>query len=117
MVVVVATPDNILPELITKTIHILKMISPVQHDVPLTDDSQAKIISYTPNEVILETHFEHAGFLVFSDAFHPEWQVFANGPKTKLYRVDYLIRGVFFEEGFSKMKFKFKPTSFYLGAI
>lgn len=85
-------------------------------DVPPTDRSGAKILQYGPNEITLEAQMEHPGFLVLSDAFHPDWQVFVNGEQSKIYRTDYLIRSVFLREGDYRVKFVFKPACFYWGA-
>ncbi|HLD70178.1 MAG TPA: hypothetical protein VJA17_05375, partial [Candidatus Omnitrophota bacterium] len=84
-------------------------------NVPPTDRSRAKILQYGPNEITLEAQMEHPGFLVLSDAFHPDWQVFVNGQRSKIYRTDYFIRSVFLKAGDYRVEFVFKPASFYGG--
>ena len=83
---------------------------------PVTDNSWAKITKYSPNEVILEANMENAGFLVLSDAFHPDWKAYVDGKETKIYQANYLLRAVFLMPGQQTVRFAFKPLSFYLGA-
>ncbi len=85
--------------------------------LPPQDRSQAKIIRSTPNEVILETTLENPGFLVLSDAYHPDWKAYVDGKNTKIYRTDYLIRSVFLEKGTHRVRFAFQPMSFYGGTL
>jgi len=84
---------------------------------PIRDRSSSKIIKYTPNEVIVEASLRNPGFLVFSDAYHPDWKVFVDGKPSKLYEADCLIRSVFLGSGKHRLRFVFAPTSFYIGAI
>ena len=84
-------------------------------DTPVMDNSEAQIIKYSPNEVIVEADLKHAGFLVLSDAFHPDWKVFVNGKRSEIFQTDYLIRSVFLPAGRHQVRFAFQPFSFYLG--
>lgn len=86
-------------------------------DTPVVDQSKASIIKYTPNEVLINAHLEHAGFLVLSDAFHPDWKVIVDGREERIFQTDYLLRSVFLEGGQHKVRFVFRPLSFYLGGI
>lgn len=93
---------------------ILKVISLLK-TTPAIDESIAEIIKYTPNEVVINVDMEHAGFLVLSDAFHPDWKAWIDGKKWKVFQTNYLLRSVFVPSGKHTIKFSFKPTSFYLG--
>jgi len=77
--------------------------------------SQANIIRYTPNDVLIEADMKDAGFLVLSDTYHPDWQVTVNGKKSEIYITDHLIRSVFLTQGKHQVHFRFRPFSFYLG--
>jgi len=85
-------------------------------DTPLKDDSSARIIKYTPNEVVLEAIMENPGIVVFSDAYHPDWNVYVNGAPWKVLQTNQLLRGVFLPKGIFKIKFAFEPASLYFGA-
>ncbi len=84
-------------------------------ETPLVDDSSARIIRYTPNDVVIEADLKSPGFLVFSDAFHPDWRVRVNGKPGHVYLTDNLIRSVFLLNGKHRVEFTFCPLSFYLG--
>lgn len=86
-------------------------------DVPAFDNSQSQIIKYTPHEVILQATLEHPGFLVLSDAFHPEWKGFIDGRETEIFPADYLLRSVFVPAGAHEVRFVFRPVSFYGGVL
>ncbi len=86
-------------------------------NTPVVDRSQANIVRYTANEVMVDAYLENPGFLVFSDAYHPDWKVYVNGEPKKIYQTDYLIRSVFLSAGNHRLRFVFAPLSFYGGAI
>jgi len=84
---------------------------------PLKDRSAAKILKYSPNEVVVQAKLQNPGFLVLGDSFHPEWQVSVNGERKKIYFADYLLRAVFLPAGEHEVRFQFVPRSFYAGCI
>ncbi len=82
---------------------------------PVRDNSAAKITRYTPNEVIVEAVMESPGFLVLSDAYHPDWKAHVNGKPAKIYLTNGLVRSVFLPAGKHAVRFVFRPLSFYGG--
>jgi len=84
---------------------------------PALDQSTAKIKKYTPNEIIIDTKMEHPGFLILTDAFHPDWEVFVDGQEGMLYQTHYLLRAVFLQAGDHVVRFVFRPASFYWGGL
>jgi len=90
-------------------------IQKILQTVPPQDGSVVKINKYTANEVILHAQMEHPGFIVLGDTFHPDWQAFIDGKKTRIYFTNGLIRSVFVPEGTHTIRYVFKPWSFYLG--
>ena len=85
--------------------------------IPMQTNSSAKIIRYTPNEVLVETDMVHPGFLIFSDSYHPDWKVFVNGKTGRIFLANMLVRGVFLEKGKHTVSFRFQPFSFYIGGL
>ncbi|MFH1360464.1 MAG: YfhO family protein [Candidatus Omnitrophota bacterium] len=83
--------------------------------VPMSDNSKATITQYTPNEVVVQAHLENPGFLVLGDAYHSDWKVFVNGKPEKIYLADSLVRAVYLPAGEHKVRFVFRPLSFYWG--
>ena len=85
--------------------------------LPVVDRSTAKIVKYTPNEIIIKAFMENAGFLVLSEAYHPDWKVTLNGNQWKLFQTNYLMRSVFLPKGKHTLRFVFQPIFFYIGSI
>ena len=69
------------------------------------DGRLISIISYTPNIVTLNTQSAHEQFLVFTDTFDQRWKVFIDDKQTKLYKTNYLFRGVSIPPGNHSVKF------------
>ncbi len=82
---------------------------------PLVSDSTAQITKYTPNEVVIRADLDYPGFLILSDAFHPDWRAYVDSAPSKIYTADYLLRSVFLTAGSHEVRFVFKPRSFYAG--
>ncbi len=84
---------------------------------PIKDASNVNIIHENPNEVILKARMEHAGLLVLTQAYHPDWKVFIDGKKSEILQTNYLLRGVLVPSGEHEIKFIFAPFSFYAGIL
>ncbi len=76
---------------------------------------EAKIDKYEPNKVKIKVIAEKPALLVLSDTYYPGWQVYVNGKRKHLLRVNYNFRGVFLNKGRYEITFKYKPLSFYIG--
>ncbi|MDD5627231.1 MAG: YfhO family protein [Patescibacteria group bacterium] len=79
-------------------------------------DSYAIITQYAPNQISIKTDLTHNGFLIFSDLYYPGWQVYIDGEKDKIYRANYLARGVALTQGEHNVVFKFEPKNVKIGA-
>ncbi len=78
---------------------------------------EAKISSYTPNQVIIQTDCSHPGILVLLDNWHPDWLVYVDGIKERLLRANYTFRAVYIPAGTHKVSFEYKSMFFSLGLI
>jgi len=78
--------------------------------------SQAKIVDYTTNKVVLSTESDADQLLFLSDSDYPGWQAFVDGQKTIIYRADYAFRAVFVPAGQHQVLFRYRPQSFVWGA-
>lgn len=54
----------------------------------------AKIISYTPNTITIQTQNEKAGLLVLTDIYYPTWKAAIDKHVTNIYITDYTFRGI-----------------------
>ena len=66
---------------------------------------------------MIDAMMEHPGLLVFSDTYHPDWQVTIDGKPGMMFRTDYLIRSVFLPAGQHTVRFVFVPKGFYVGMV
>jgi len=80
-----------------------------------SEKNRVRIVNYGSESVELDVENSSAGFLILSDTFHPDWQLFVDGSPQKIYRVNLALRGVFLEPGRHKVAFLFDPCSFKLG--
>jgi len=67
----------------------------------------AKIISYTPNKVIIKSSSRSPALLFLSDNFYPGWKARIDGKNSKIYRADYSFRSVVVPKGESVVEFIF----------
>lgn len=54
----------------------------------------AKIVTYTPNKITIQTQNTGQGFLVLTDIYYPTWQATVDGKKTTIYKTDFTFRGI-----------------------
>src|SRR5262249_61028613 len=54
----------------------------------------AKMSSYEPNRLKIDTEAEHPSFLVVSEVNYPGWAARIDGVDAPIYQTDYLLRGV-----------------------
>ena len=74
-----------------------------------TADSKAwvQIIDYGSANIILETKTTGNAFLVLADTWYPSWQAKIDGRQTKVYKTNYISRGVFVPSGQHKIELYF----------
>ena len=67
------------------------------------------------NKVIVRADPIAPGLLILGDAFYPGWKAFVDGKASPIYRVNYVMRGVFLPPGHHEAEFRYDPVSFKLG--
>lgn len=97
-VVTVNTNQNVVNALFDETIDLQKtgvLTEDLEIDsVPLSENEYARIVSHNPQEVVVETGSRTRRLLIVSDVYYPSWHAYVDAVATKLYRVDYALRGV-----------------------
>jgi uncharacterized membrane protein YfhO len=68
-------------------------------------EGNAKIISYTPNKVVISVNTNSSGLLFLSDSYYKNWKVKINGKEDKIYIADYAFRAVEVQKGKSTVEF------------
>jgi uncharacterized membrane protein YfhO len=73
------------------------------------------IISFEPDEIIVQTNLSSPGILVLSEIWYPGWKAYDNGKPSEILRANYLLRGIYLDEGLHKVKFLYDPVSLKMG--
>ena len=78
----------------------------------ISKDSTAtiKLESYKPNQLVYTSNNSKNGFGVFSENFYKNgWKATIDGKEVKIYRVNYVLRGIEIPAGKHTIEFKFEP--------
>jgi len=85
------------------------------------DSGPAKIVSYEPNRIVLETDTTEPQTLVLAEQHWPGWKARITGEKgdyvTKIFPVDEIFRGIEVPSGKCRITFDYDPFLLKLGAI
>ncbi|WP_107037696.1 glycosyltransferase family protein [Brumimicrobium mesophilum] len=68
---------------------------------------------YAPNAMVYDVNITENQFAVFSEMYYPDgWNVYINGEKVDILRVDYLLRGVELPAGDYELEMRFEVPAF-----
>lgn len=88
----------------------------VAADVSFADvRGTARIVSETPQEIVMEAEMETPGLLVLADLWYPGWVAEADGEPVPVLRVNHAIRGVVLPRGRTALVMRYDPRSFRIG--
>lgn len=80
----------------------------LQHNILVSGDSQViRAKTMQPNVLELECNFIKTKFLVYTDNFEKQWEVFIDGKKEFLYQANLTFKGVWVPAGKHKVVFKY----------
>jgi uncharacterized membrane protein YfhO len=65
--------------------------------------------------VKIKADIQGKGLLILGDTWFPGWKAFVDGIERKIYRVNYIQRGVFLEHGKHNIDFVYTPASYTVG--
>jgi hypothetical protein len=85
--------------------------------LPPAPETAVRIVSYQPDDILIDVSLPRPGFLLLLDTYFPGWQATANGESTRIYRANYNFRAVSLPSGRSVVRFTYKPFSLRLGFI
>ncbi|HEV7377671.1 MAG TPA: YfhO family protein [Pyrinomonadaceae bacterium] len=77
----------------------------------------AEVAHLSDTTMEVRTASSSPSFLVTSDPYYPGWQVSIDGQPAHLFQADYALRGVALPPGQHLVRFEFRPSSFYYGAV
>ncbi|MFQ5791487.1 MAG: YfhO family protein [Acidobacteriota bacterium] len=77
----------------------------------------ARIVRYEPETVELEVDTLRAGYVILADTFRPGWQAEVDGKAAPVLRAQHALRAVAVAEGRHRIRFAYRPPSFYTGMV
>jgi hypothetical protein len=84
---------------------------------PLSTNSYARIVTYEPRRMAIETNSDKQAMLVVSEMHHPGWVATLDGVKTSIHQTNFLLRGIFVPEGKHTIEMVYKAPGARNGAI
>lgn len=98
----------------TKTVLVEKMAN---LSLSKPQGGTAEILSYTPNEITIQSQTTTDSLLFLSDTYYPGWLATIDGKETKIIKANYAFRSVIVPAGNHVVTFRYEPNSFRLGKI
>ena len=79
--------------------------------------STVEVLTYEATRVAVRAQLSGPGWLVLSDTYYPGWEATVDEHSTLIYQANGCVRAVRLEAGQHEVVFRFRPRSFYLGAL
>src|SRR5262249_11575616 len=83
----------------------------------LSADSYARIVTYEPRRMVIETNSNQQAMMIVSEMHYPGWVATLDGVKTFIHQTDFLLRGVFVPEGKHTVEMIYNAPGARNGAI
>ncbi|HQR33328.1 MAG TPA: YfhO family protein, partial [Blastocatellia bacterium] len=83
----------------------------------LSEGSYARIVSYEPNRLVIETKADQPAALVLSEVHDPGWVATVDGKPATVYAADYLLRGLVLSAGTHTIELKYTAPAARTGAV
>ena len=74
-------------------------------------DATAEMVSYAPEEIVVDVTTDAPGYLVLTDTFYPGWRATVDGAPAEISRADVAFRAVWLEPGAHRVEFRYQPAS------
>jgi hypothetical protein len=84
-------------------------------DVHSVECGECRVLSYRPEEILVEVQSDRSCYLVFQDMYYPGWKAYVNGGETAFTATDIRIRALALPPGSHKVTMAFRPWSFTAG--
>ena len=103
-----------------REIALLELNGQSRLDLPQGDfkaPAEARIVSYEPNSLTVETAADKSAVLVISESNYPGWEATIDGQPAEILYANYLLRGVIVPEGKHRVEMRYTAPAARRGAI
>ena len=83
----------------------------------LPPESAARIASYEPNRIVIETRATQPTMLVVSEIIYPGWEATIDGAAARIHPTNYLLRGVLMPAGEHRVEMRYVAPAARNGAL
>jgi hypothetical protein len=90
---------------------------PVLAGGDLSPAGAARIVTYEPSRVVIETDAPSAAMLVVSEIIYPGWEATVDEAAAHIHATDYLLRGVFVPAGAHRVEMRYRAPAARIGAL
>ena len=115
--IVETDPQKILVNIFDPNIDLSKTVILEEEPNIKIASGQAKMTTYEPTKVVVNTNSSENNLLFLSDNYYPGWKAYLNNIETKIYRADFSFRAVPVPAGDNTVIFQYDPMSLKIGAI
>ena len=82
-----------------------------------TGEGYARITKYSPNRIEAEVEVTKPSLIFFSELYYPSWKAKVDDKKEKVYRVNYIFRGIPVETGKHRIILFYSSSLFKIGML
>jgi len=75
------------------------------------------IVSYSPEQAVIDVNAPQPGYLVFTDAHYPGWIATVDGQPVEIERADIMFRAAKVPAGQHRVAMRYQPPSFSIGLL
>jgi hypothetical protein len=98
-----------------RTTALLEEPPPATTEPPAAALANVRVQRAADTSIQLATSADHASFLVISNLHYPGWTAEVDGVAVRLYRVDYVLQGVWVPAGVHRVVLRYRPTALAWG--
>ena len=91
--------------------------APASLTAPEARSPLPRFVGYSANRVTLEASLSTPGLLVLGDVWFPGWKAYVDSRESRIYKTNYVMRGVFLPAGPHVVEFRYEPLSYTIGWI
>jgi hypothetical protein len=87
-------------------------ITPPPHNAEKSEAGSVQILKYEDNRITLQTSAATPTMLVMSEKWDPNWKCWVDETPAKIYKANFLMRGVELPSGSHQIRFEYRPSTF-----